>query len=430
MPIGLMLLLLTGIGPLLAWRKSTLVNLRDQFLFPVLSRIAGRRCRRWRLACASGAPGSASRSAASCWARSRRSSGAARASGSRRPAPISSRRSIGLVGRNKRRYGGYIVHVGIVLMFLGFAGERIQAGRDRAAHARAGGEGRRLRHPARRARGHRRRPEADGHGAHDRAARRRRAHEDVSGALVLPQARGPADDRGRDPPHVRRGPLHRDAAVRREPAVGERRDHRESAGELGLVGFGVLALGTLIALLPEAAFAFAVAKVPEAAKTATASLLLLALVLPAAVQAQDGNAWADASTRPRMQRDVEGRIICMCGSAGCVRSHARATVRCGRPATAFDAQTAQAAASTSTKGRATTTILAAFVKEYGSAVLADPDRRRLQLASPGCCRTCSPALGLVGARRDRAPLVVASGCSRRRRRGCDRRSGARRPPGR
>src|SRR4029077_19356836 len=29
---------------------------------------------------------------------------------------------IGLVGRNKRRYGGYIVHVGIVLIFFGFAG--------------------------------------------------------------------------------------------------------------------------------------------------------------------------------------------------------------------------------------------------------------------------------------------------------------------
>ena len=29
---------------------------------------------------------------------------------------------IGLVGRNKRRYGGYIVHLGIVLIFLGFAG--------------------------------------------------------------------------------------------------------------------------------------------------------------------------------------------------------------------------------------------------------------------------------------------------------------------
>ncbi len=35
LPIGLCLLLLTGIGPLLAWRKSTLVNLRDSFLFPV-----------------------------------------------------------------------------------------------------------------------------------------------------------------------------------------------------------------------------------------------------------------------------------------------------------------------------------------------------------------------------------------------------------
>ena len=33
-PIGLVLLLLTGIGPLLAWRKSTLSNLRYQFLWP------------------------------------------------------------------------------------------------------------------------------------------------------------------------------------------------------------------------------------------------------------------------------------------------------------------------------------------------------------------------------------------------------------
>jgi cytochrome c-type biogenesis protein CcmF len=45
---------------------------------------------------------------------------------------------VGLVGRNKRRYGGYIVHLGIVLMFLGFAGEGfstdeqvlLKAGRD------------------------------------------------------------------------------------------------------------------------------------------------------------------------------------------------------------------------------------------------------------------------------------------------------------
>ena len=35
-PIGLTLLLLTGIGPLLAWRKSTISNLRYQFMWPTL----------------------------------------------------------------------------------------------------------------------------------------------------------------------------------------------------------------------------------------------------------------------------------------------------------------------------------------------------------------------------------------------------------
>src|SRR6266581_4953409 len=36
-PIGLFLLFLTGFGPLLAWRKSTLTNLREQFLWPTLA---------------------------------------------------------------------------------------------------------------------------------------------------------------------------------------------------------------------------------------------------------------------------------------------------------------------------------------------------------------------------------------------------------
>jgi len=34
-PIGFILLFLTGVGPLLAWRKSSLTNLRDSFIFPV-----------------------------------------------------------------------------------------------------------------------------------------------------------------------------------------------------------------------------------------------------------------------------------------------------------------------------------------------------------------------------------------------------------
>ena len=34
LPVGLVLLLLTGIGPLLAWRKSSVENMRNQFLWP------------------------------------------------------------------------------------------------------------------------------------------------------------------------------------------------------------------------------------------------------------------------------------------------------------------------------------------------------------------------------------------------------------
>src|SRR5213593_2378930 len=39
LPIGLILLVLTGVGPLLAWRRSTLTNLREQFMWPTLSAV-------------------------------------------------------------------------------------------------------------------------------------------------------------------------------------------------------------------------------------------------------------------------------------------------------------------------------------------------------------------------------------------------------
>jgi len=34
-PLGLVLLLLTGIGPLIAWRRASTANLRRQFAVPV-----------------------------------------------------------------------------------------------------------------------------------------------------------------------------------------------------------------------------------------------------------------------------------------------------------------------------------------------------------------------------------------------------------
>src|SRR5262249_40131831 len=36
-PIGLILLFLTGVGPLIAWQRATLANLRYQFAFPLLA---------------------------------------------------------------------------------------------------------------------------------------------------------------------------------------------------------------------------------------------------------------------------------------------------------------------------------------------------------------------------------------------------------
>src|SRR5262249_22764934 len=39
-PIGLVLLFLTGVGPLIAWRKASIENLRQQFTWPVLAALA------------------------------------------------------------------------------------------------------------------------------------------------------------------------------------------------------------------------------------------------------------------------------------------------------------------------------------------------------------------------------------------------------
>ncbi len=182
LPIGLVLLLLTGIGPLLAWRKSTLVNLRDQFLFPVVfglvvgGSVVALGVRVWTL-------GHLLRAVRDSWsARSVRSSGAARACGRASPAPTCSPRSSAWSSRNKRRYGGYIVHVGIVLIFLGFAGEGFKQEEQALLKPGQQARGRRLHRAPRRAEGHRRRRKADGHGAPDRVPRRRGRRQDVSGA--------------------------------------------------------------------------------------------------------------------------------------------------------------------------------------------------------------------------------------------------------
>ena len=120
-PLGLALLLLTGIGPLIAWRRASVPNLRRQFAVPVTTGVftllillvAGIRDLGALLAFSIGAFvfGTVFQE----FARGAR----ARHRQYGEPLALAVLR---LLARNRRRYGGYIVHVGIVLLFVGFAG--------------------------------------------------------------------------------------------------------------------------------------------------------------------------------------------------------------------------------------------------------------------------------------------------------------------
>ena len=120
-PIGLALLALAGIGPVIAWRRATKRNLQKNFATPVIVGLVV---------------------AAGLW-----SAGARHAlplvtwgigafvltilatefwKGTRARARIEGEGYVPalfhLVSRNRRRWGGYIVHVGMVMIFMAFAG--------------------------------------------------------------------------------------------------------------------------------------------------------------------------------------------------------------------------------------------------------------------------------------------------------------------
>ena len=120
-PLGLLLLFLTGVGPLIAWRQASTANLRRQFLWPVAGMLvtgallaALRMSDVWAIAAFALAvfvtvtvaqefvrgTGARHRQYGEAWLLA----------------------MVRLVGRNRRRYGGYVVHLGMVMLFVGFAG--------------------------------------------------------------------------------------------------------------------------------------------------------------------------------------------------------------------------------------------------------------------------------------------------------------------
>src|SRR5437867_3985889 len=112
-PLGLILLALTGIGPLIAWRKASLGNLRRQFVVPAASGVAlcvlllvlgmrsGHALVTYMLA-----GFVAGTIVQEFW-----KGVAARRAIHGESIP---RGFVRLIARNRRRYGGYIVHVGVV----------------------------------------------------------------------------------------------------------------------------------------------------------------------------------------------------------------------------------------------------------------------------------------------------------------------------
>ena len=128
-PIGWSLLVLTGICPLIAWRKATFSNLKKNFIIPFVTAVVG--------AMAMIAMGLRDVTAwlfftASVFVLTTIALEVARGLKMRM---ADGRENVltglfQLVARNKRRYGGYVIHAGMVCMFVGFTGNAFNDQRE------------------------------------------------------------------------------------------------------------------------------------------------------------------------------------------------------------------------------------------------------------------------------------------------------------
>ena len=134
-PLGLLLLALTGIGPLIAWRRASMSNLRRQFTWPVTSGLVvlavllSLGMRNFYALVSYTLAGfvfgtNGQEFIKGVGARHRMYSEGLFIAFMR------------LIARNRRRYGGYIVHFGVVVIFCAFAGLMFK--KDLAATVKTG----------------------------------------------------------------------------------------------------------------------------------------------------------------------------------------------------------------------------------------------------------------------------------------------------
>ena len=316
-PIGLVLLVLTGVGPLLAWRKSSPLNLLYQFAWPVAFAVV--------TAVGLYAIGFNVWVSGLCFALCAFVIGTigqefVRGAQVRRGATGTDvvTALVGLVMRSRQRYGGYIVHVGIVLMFLGLAGAGYKL--EQQVIMNPGDEVEIGSFTVR----HNRLSETDDGQKQMVTAHLTLFKDGVEIGQLYP-ARWFFHKHETEPTTevaIRRS-LSEDVYVTLASY-----DIGDQSANFQLTinplvnwlwfGFTVLALGTGIALLPESTFAFMAAKVPAGA--ATTSGLILALILgglttsaraqPPPVQMAELTA-----EQQTLEAELKTELVCVCG--GC-----------------------------------------------------------------------------------------------------------------
>ena len=404
LPIGLILMFLTGVGPLLAWRKSTLKNLVDQFLWAAIGAIV--------------VPVALLFLGVPFWAPGLCFSLCTfvgitilqefvRGAGVRRGATGTDYLTamVGLVARSKRRYGGYIVHLGIVLMFLGFTGEAFKI--DEQVLLQPGQQAKIGKYVLRN----------DGVKVTDDGQKQM-----ITGHLAVLRDGQKIDDAYPAKWFYRKHeqePVSQ-VAIRRSPAedlyiVMPNFDLQTQSVSLQVVinplvdwiwvGFGVLALGTMIALLPEQVFSFATAKLPAGATTA---MLLLVMVLasgPVFAQHVEDPKFKPVEPKSALEKDLYKSIICMCGTCG------RQLV--GECTCGYAAEMRTEISNLVKMGLTREQVLQYYIKKYGSqeplAMPIDKGFNRLAWILPYVLGAGGAVIiGLVAVRWSRKPTEMAT----------------------
>jgi len=321
-PVGLVLLMLTGVGPLLAWRRSSFSNIAPQFTWPVVAGAGA-------AALAIGYYRIPFWPSGLCFALCGFVVGTI-AQEFYKGAAIRSRNTgtdlftalVGLVGKNKRRYGGYIVHVGIVLICFGFAGNARKLDEQMLLKLGASTQ----------------------IGKYTIKNNGVKLLDDGQKQMTTAYLAVFVDGKEIDGLYPAQWRYRRheqepttEVAIRRTPAedlyaVLGGFDLADQSVTLQVVvnplvnwiwfGFGIMALGTGIALLPERSFAFALAKMPAEAAATTVALLFIVLLFGGTTLSAQQGMGGDENTRTSFyarnpfEKQMQHEIVCTCGACG------------------------------------------------------------------------------------------------------------------